>query len=245
MIRRPVTHPTISSTPAAEADRISLRVAVYALVAPVLLSLVLMVLRPERYGGAGTVRFSNSRLGSTLAVELLIVATVGLWLWHRGWRPHRTATRPFVGRDVLRGLGVWVLALLAAQVSVNLWHLAAPAATAGALRTQIFGQPSFALIIPVSVVNAVFEEFLWLGLGVAALQRFGSGLAAAVSIALRTLVHAYQGPLAVLAILPIGVVFTLYYVRTRRLWPVVIAHGLQDFLALAALALRAYVRGAV
>jgi membrane protease YdiL (CAAX protease family) len=39
------------------------------------------------------------------------------------------------------------------------------------------------------------------------------------------------------AILPIGVVFTGYYVRTRRIWPVVLAHGFQDLLALGYLAI--------
>ena len=30
----------------------------------------------------------------------------------------------------------------------------------------------------------------------------------------------------------IGAVLSVYYYRTRRLWPVVVAHGLLDFLAL-------------
>lgn len=229
----------------AEGEAVPLRAAVYALVSPVLLLLAWMAFWPERYGASGTLILSTGRLAGTLALELLLAATLGLWLWRLGWRPHRTATRPFARRDLLRGAGVWLAAMLAAWASVFVWRLVEPNLTADALGTQILGRPSFAVILPLSVVNAVFEEFLWLGLGVAALQRCGTGLAAAVSICLRTLVHVYQGPLAFLAILPIGVVFTAYYLRTRRLWPVVFAHGLQDFLALAALALHDSSRGAV
>jgi membrane protease YdiL (CAAX protease family) len=31
----------------------------------------------------------------------------------------------------------------------------------------------------------------------------------------------------------VGLVFTIFYARTQRLWPVLIAHGVLDFLALA------------
>jgi membrane protease YdiL (CAAX protease family) len=54
-------------------------------------------------------------------------------------------------------------------------------------------------------------------------------------VALRVLVHLYQGRLALIAILPLGVVFTWYYVRTKRLWPVVVAHVVVDALALSSL----------
>jgi membrane protease YdiL (CAAX protease family) len=46
-------------------------------------------------------------------------------------------------------------------------------------------------------------------------------------------VHLYQGPLRVVGMAALGGALTVYYYRTRRLWPVVVAHGLLDFLALA------------
>jgi membrane protease YdiL (CAAX protease family) len=49
-------------------------------------------------------------------------------------------------------------------------------------------------------------------------------------------VHLYQGPLSLISIVPGGLVFAWYYAATRRLWPVVIAHGLLDALALGRLA---------
>jgi membrane protease YdiL (CAAX protease family) len=54
-----------------------------------------------------------------------------------------------------------------------------------------------------------------------------------VSVGIRLLCHLYQGPLAV-GIVPVGLVFTWYYARTHRLWPVVIAHAISDFVALVA-----------
>jgi membrane protease YdiL (CAAX protease family) len=34
----------------------------------------------------------------------------------------------------------------------------------------------------------------------------------------------------------VAIVFTVYYVRSRRLWPVIVAHAFQDTLALSILA---------
>jgi membrane protease YdiL (CAAX protease family) len=227
------------------AEGISLRVAVYGLVSPVILSLALMAIWPERYGEPGEITMSSARLGGTLAAELLLAATVGTWLWRQGWRPHRTATLAFVPRDVLRALGVWLLALAVYWGWAVACHYLVPELTAAALSTQVHGRPSLGVVVALSLANAVFEEFLWLGLGVAALRRCGLGVASLISIGLRTLMHAYQGPLALVAILPLGIVFTAYYVRTRRLWPVVLAHAFQDLLVLGSLAVRASGGGAV
>ena len=53
------------------------------------------------------------------------------------------------------------------------------------------------------------------------------------SLVLRLAVHLYQGRLAFISILPLAVVFTVYYSRTNRLWPVIVAHMLFDIIALA------------
>ena len=108
-------------------------------------------------------------------------------------------------------------------------------ASALAAERRFTGVPAGALaIVLVSVVNPVFEEFLWLGYGVARLaDRIGLRTAALLSLGLRLAVHVYQGPWAVLGVLPLGLAFTWYYGRTRRLWPVVVAHVLFDALGLA------------
>jgi len=41
-------------------------------------------------------------------------------------------------------------------------------------------------------------------------------------------IHSYQGLVALTSILPLAIVFTVYYSRTKRLWPVVVSHMLFD-----------------
>ena len=56
-----------------------------------------------------------------------------------------------------------------------------------------------------------------------------------MSVALRLAYHLYQGPVGVVSIVPMGLILGFAYMRWKRLWPLVIAHGLMDFVALAAL----------
>jgi hypothetical protein len=188
-----VTASTAGSPP------LSLRVVTIGLVMPVVLMLAGMAFWPERLGAPGVIVTSSRRFLGTLVIELLLTATLGAWLWRKGWRPHRSATLPFAARDLLRGVGVWAFAFLCYLVWAVLWLLAAPKTTAGAYAIEYVGQPSVWIAVTVSVVNAVFEEMLWLGLGVAAMQAAGVrlGVAATISVTLRVLVHLYQGLLAV------------------------------------------------
>jgi len=88
-------------------------------------------------------------------------------------------------------------------------------------------------ILLVSLLNPVFEELLVLGYVVQSMRRaFGLTTAFNVSLALRILYHLYQGPLAVIPIAVMALVFTLVYVKLGRLWPVIVSHALLDFLGL-------------
>jgi aminopeptidase len=53
-----------------------------------------------------------------------------------------------------------------------------------------------------------------------------------VSAVLQTSYHLYQGLLPCLLFLPLFTVFAVYYQRSRRLWPVYLAHMAMDVLAM-------------
>lgn len=87
-----------------------------------------------------------------------------------------------------------------------------------------------------SIVNASAEEFVYLGFITNALCGRGKPAAITLAVASRMAVHIYQGPIGVVGIAAIGCVVGVYYDRTRRLWPAIVAHGLIDFLALTRMA---------
>ena len=227
-----------------ETDALPKRAAAIGLLVPALLFTTLPILTGLD-GSSGPIALSDARLGRALAMELLLSATVGAWLWRLGWRPFRTATRPFAWGDLLRGLSLWVALITAVLCWALVCRTLLPDTFAAASETQITGRPHLGIVVPFTLFNAVFEELLWLGLGFAAFQRLGIGLAGVLSAGLRLMVHAYQGPLALITIVPFAALFTIYYIRTRRLWPIIVAHAFQDLLSLGLLAVGAVGRRVV
>lgn len=82
-------------------------------------------------------------------------------------------------------------------------------------------------------MNPIFEETFLCGYVVTSLTPVrSSATAVSASVGIRALYHLYQGPLAAVGIIPVGLVFTWYFARTHRLWPLVVAHAVLDFLGL-------------
>ena len=183
-------------------------------------------------GGSAPIELTDGALAAALVLEVVLTASLGLWLWRKGWRPHRSATLPFDRWDLVRGLGLWATAILSVAIWSGICRVLLPDLITIAKQTEFTGAPRPWITVPYSLFNAVFEEMLWLAIGMAALRRLGLATAGAISATLRVLAHAYQGPLAVVTVVPIAILFTAYYIRTRRLWPVVVAHAFQDILAL-------------
>lgn len=184
-----------------------------------------------RQGPFGQFDFGQSRLLTTIAWEVGVSALLWPWLSRRGWALGRIAGAPGAW-DLPRGIGLAVVAYAGVFASFVAWYVTALATLQSATAIPMVGHASPAVVAAMCIINPVFEEFLWLAYGLTAFSPFGLRVAMLASIALRTAVHAYQGLLAVITILPVAVIFTVYYVRTRRLWPVIVAHMIVDTLAL-------------
>jgi membrane protease YdiL (CAAX protease family) len=100
------------------------------------------------------------------------------------------------------------------------------------LDSHIISTLNVPAMLLISVINPVAEEMFWGGYLTYALQKYGMWVTVLTSTALRTLCHAHLGMMALVSILPMGVIYGLVYWRWRQLWPLVIAHGLQMMLSL-------------
>jgi len=56
-----------------------------------------------------------------------------------------------------------------------------------------------------------------------------------VSTVVRLLYHLYQGPIGIVTIVPMGLIYGYTYARTRQLWPLIFAHVLIDIVGLSEL----------
>jgi membrane protease YdiL (CAAX protease family) len=91
--------------------------------------------------------------------------------------------------------------------------------------------------IPFFLVNPFFEELIvraYLMTEVRALTGSAT-LAAAISVALQTTYHLYYGWEGALSLAFQFLVFAIYYAKTRKATPVIVAHGAFDLLSLVRL----------
>jgi membrane protease YdiL (CAAX protease family) len=189
------------------------------------------------YGPAPTV-FNDARFLRTLLVEIALAAALLPYLARRGWSPRLAAGAP-KPLDLLRGIGMWLLCMAALALCFATVRALAPAVADSLQKPHFTGAPSGWIIAATSIINPLFEEFLWLAYEVPAVSsRLGIRSACVISVAIRVAVHTYQGPLALVSILPMGVVLTAYFARSGRLWPVIVAHIIADALGLMAVAIR-------
>lgn len=92
---------------------------------------------------------------------------------------------------------------------------------------------SLPAILIMSVVNGTYEEVFLLGFLLRGLRAFGLSFTLGASLLVRALYHTYQGPLGTVQILIFGLVLSIYYVSSGKLWPVVFAHILGDIVPLS------------
>lgn len=92
---------------------------------------------------------------------------------------------------------------------------------------------NFPLAAVTSLVNGLFEESIVVGYVIPALSARKSIIYAVnVSVLIRLLYHLYQGPIAALSIVPLGLLFAFVFVKTKNLWPLVAAHAVFDFVGI-------------
>ncbi|MEU6072738.1 CPBP family intramembrane glutamic endopeptidase [Micromonospora sp. NPDC047074] len=146
------------------------------------------------------------------------------------------ARRP--GQDLARGAGLAALIGLpglalfwaAAQLGVNATLVPA------ALPEVWWAVP---VLILAAVQNSVLEEVIVVGYLTTRLRQlqWRVGAIVATSALLRGSYHLYQGFGAFVGNVVMGVVFSLFYLRTRRVMPLVVAHTLLDIFAFVGYAL--------
>jgi membrane protease YdiL (CAAX protease family) len=176
---------------------------------------------------------SDEGLKSLVRYEVLVLAVLLTFLHLRGWTVERIGIRITL-RDTLIGLAFVLVAELIGMGALALIQpisprLASMIENAGAAS----GTLSILSVLTFSIVNPIFEETFVCGYIIAALRgRSEPWTAINASVAIRLLYHLYQGAIAFIGIVPFGLVVAWWYARTGRLWPVIVAHALADFVAL-------------
>jgi uncharacterized protein len=183
-------------------------------------------------------------LGLNLAwvFQLLAWGALGVYLlWRSGFGPNKIGlSRPRWRPDLLGGLG---LAALIGLPGLALYLLSRILGMNASVEPAELYDTWWRIpvLLLVAFANGWAEEVIVVGFLITRLRQLRVSPAAAViaSSVLRGLYHLYQGFGAGLGNLAMGLVFGYVYMRTGRLWPLIVAHGIIDAVAFVGYALAA------
>lgn len=190
-------------------------------------------------GQAGPSRWQTSE--ARLVAGLITEATALAVLWYvlsgqqRGWR---SIGWNLQWMDIFRAVGVLTVSMLvtyvvwiAVQLSLSAYsgHYLTPKSVRGMLG---FGISAFTIVLV--CLNPFFEELIVRGYLMSEIVDLtGNGaLAVVASVAVQMSYHLYQGLANGVVLTAIFIVFSTYFLRSRRIAPLVLAHFFLDAYAL-------------
>ncbi len=188
---------------------------------PILLSVhAVMAGFPARQGG-----FDDAGALGIVLYEVAFSLAVVTLLRSRGYDVASLRPQP---TWIDSGLGV-LLALAAGMAGMLAWSAFSASQPeqpiSDMMRRSTIGAP---MVLLMAVVNGTFEEVFLLGFLMRGLKERGLSIALGTMMLVRVSYHLYQGPLGACYVFGVGLVFGLFYARTGRLWPAVLAHMMWD-----------------
>jgi uncharacterized protein len=175
--------------------------------------------------------FTDASLLDLIVREALYAGTALFYLHARGYDLAQLLPAPSaVG--TLVGLGLYVASIFA------WWPISVAVSSALPAPQPIEemvanARVSLLPVVAMSVVNGLYEEVFLLGYLQSALERFGLAFAVGASLLVRVAYHLYQGPTGAVSVLAFGLILGVYFIRQRKLWPVVCAHIFADICGFA------------
>jgi uncharacterized protein len=182
------------------------------------------------HGFRPEILMTDRRLLELVIAELILAGLLGAFLFRRGWRLRHFQFR-FNALQTLVGVGLFFATILA-YYAFALFALLLPSIQDAVRGISFHNEVTFPIALVLVLINPAFEEFLNLGYVQQRLAGQGPVMAIGIAVLLRLMTHAYQGAVALISIIPVGVVFGCYFWYRQRLYPIVVAHALMDFLAL-------------
>jgi membrane protease YdiL (CAAX protease family) len=174
--------------------------------------------------------FSDTNLSEMIVTELILGGLALAFLRFRGHSIAALMPRP-TWRGGLVGVALFV-------VAISAWWFVAQFFDPTSFQSQPIEEimshshVSIGMAVALSVVNGLYEETFLTGYLMEAFRSYGALIAIGASTLVRLLYHVYQGPIGSVSVVVFSVVVSLFYWRTRWLWPVVFAHTLTDLMAL-------------
>jgi membrane protease YdiL (CAAX protease family) len=175
---------------------------------------------------------STQSLYSVFVYEVVILTSLGFFIKYRGWT-FKSLGLMFQLKDLLYALALYgvfiffytlfysiLVDILDVQLKVNFIQL---------------NSLSLSAVLLISVVNPIFEELFLCGYLLSFRQKIMHPYSLVFfSVAIRVSYHLYQNWFVLLHIIPFGIISAIWFLRTKRIWPIIMIHQLIDFFGLLA-----------
>ena len=185
-------------------------------------------------GGTNDMGITNSGIITAVVLQLFELAII-LWIGRiRGWSLESFGLRPSWRLTAAGVLLFFAFGLLgrALRLLAALFH--------GSVDFHRVPQATLPFVLLITAINPIFEESLECGYPFYALQSRGMWLTVLTTAAFRGFLHSTMGLSGFVFMFAMGLLYGFVYWRWRRLWPLVVAHGLQMLYALLPNALAPY-----
>ena len=185
---------------------------------------ILSLIRQDRL-----IVYDDAELLTIIAMEVVSGMLAVFILQARGWTLRDLGIRVTMPQTIA-GVALFIAATL---IIVGINKVFALITGANAPSITPVARASWPVILLLLLIDPIFEETFEVAYNLRATERDGALFAISLSAAIRLLCHVHHGPIAPLTIFPLGIIFAVVYWRWRRVWPLVIAHAMATYFALA------------
>lgn len=174
--------------------------------------------------------YDDQRLYTIAAIEVVAGTLAVLMLRARGWKLSD------FGLKVSMPLTIGgMLLFIGANIAIATFYetFRALSGTDPATAVEPVARASWLAVIVILAIDPLYEETFEVAYNLRATESSGAAFGITLSATIRFICHLYQGPIAALTILPLALIFAAVYWKWRRVWPLVVAHGVASYFGLA------------
>jgi hypothetical protein len=182
---------------------------------------------------------SDPEMLADAVIEASLLGVLLIYLHWRGWKTADLRIRPGLGATIQ---GILLAPLQWISSSITWFGAAAVVLYLTGNRLLVFhllGLTKSSVLVPdnlswtvflwTDLLNAFFEEITYLSYAFNQLAaKRGPRFAMAITLLMRMSCHTYHGPIYIWGNMAVFLVGTLWYWRTRNVWPIIVGHGFLD-----------------
>lgn len=167
-------------------------------------------------------------------IQQLIAISILVYILYRQGRKVDVIVAPFSPVDILHTIGLFILPYLAYSLICLTIRSLFPDFNLDSVNTEFMQKNITIFYVLFILVNPVFEELIvraFLITEIVSITGKGS-LAVALSVLIQISYHLYQGLIPAILLGIIFLTFSIYFLKYKRIMPIIIAHALIDILAM-------------